>query len=441
MRGIWTGRRAALAMGGCVLLPRRGNAQEGTVPSIEALWRQWLRNEGRREGRNPLPDGGLTLISKGVEPIRADVGSPSWVAARLAAYSTAEISARATLADQLATEVRGNEREFVQIGRGGDEAPPVARARTELSNAEKLRTLTGRALDDAIRQYDPQWDGTGRTEEQRRTQATRLSSSIREFVAARSSVFLAGAMTPIQFEGLDNEGRLSVLVGAVWSTRQQKLAENLWNPDVPVTFGDPALPIAERIEAASEKDPAWAASTNGVRCWADERGERVLVAFGAAPATDLASLDRRVAHTRALGALQRFVGESVATATADEFRFDYRKDTGGREQTFDPSAAEARIAARARDIVIRGAEQVHEWRGLHPIGRARMQVVVLAWSPSRDADARAAGAALSEAEERMRQQGAVAPRPEAPTAGDGGRTGGGVSVPSRTGAATDRGLY
>jgi hypothetical protein len=429
-------------LGGLALLPRTGRAEDAAVPSIETLWRKWLRDEGRREGRNPLPDNGLTLISKGVELIRAAPGSPSWVSARLAAYGAAELAARAALADGIATEVRGNEREFVQIERGGEEAPPaVARARAELSNAERLRALTGRALDDAIRQYDPQWDGTGRTEEQRRAEGARLWSSVHEFIAARSAAFLAGAMTPIQFEGLDDEGRLSVLVGAVWSTRQQKLAEGLWNPDISVPFGDPGQPIAARIEAATEKDPAWAASTNGVRCWTDERGERVLVAFGATQATDLASLDRRIAYTRALGALQRFVGESVATVTDDEFRFDYRKGADGREQTFDHGAANARIAARTRDVVIRGAEQVHDWRGPHPIGRARMQVVVLAWSPSRDADARATGAALSEAEQRMRRQGAAPSQPSAPPPVNDGREGGGVSVPSRVGAATDRGLY
>ncbi len=432
------GRRAALLAGGSVLLARKAGARGGPSSTVEDLWREWLREEGRVEGRNVLPDGRLVFFTSGTEQIRAAPGSTSWVAARYAAFTAAELQARAELARALEAEVKGNGREFLQVARGEESLPEMERARAELSNADRLRTLAGKALDDAIRHYDPAWDGTGMTEEQRRGRATRLASSIRETVSTRAMVFTAGAMTPVQFEGPTAEGKLSVLVGMVWSNRHQKLAEALWSPDAPVRSAAAGESIAARIAAASRAEPAWAASSNGIRIWTDEKGEKVLVAFGTAPATSLNSLDRTRAHDNALLALQRFVGERLVVNTDGKEAFQYRETADGRGQSFDTGDYRANIVARSRDVTIRGANVVHTWRGAHPIGRADMQVVVLAWSPSSDAYARATGAALAEGEERMRRQGAVPPAPGTPPAGGAAAAPPPAAVPSRTGARTDR---
>ncbi len=164
----------------------------------------------------------------------------------------------------------------------------------------------------------------------------------------------------------------------------------------------------------------------------------MLVAFGTAPATSLNSLDRTRAHDNALLALQRFVGERLVVNTDGKEAFQYRETADGRGQSFDTGDYRANIVARSRDVTIRGANVVHTWRGAHPIGRADMQVVVLAWSPSSDADARATGAALAEGEERMRRQGAVPPAPGTPPAGGAAAAPPPAAVPSRTGARTDR---
>jgi hypothetical protein len=268
----------------------------------------------------------------------------------------------------------------------------------------------------------------------------KVHAAIRQTVATHAAVVVSGAMTPIQFEGLDADGHLSVLVGMVWSDRQQRLAEAMWNPELPSRPGTPGLSIAARIAEETQRDPAWLASTNGVRKWEDEKGEKVLLAFGAAPATSLPSMDRSRASDRALAALQRFVGERIAGSSNDRDNLIFQERGSGQENTFDSGQYFQKIVANSREITIRGTSPVHEWRGQHPIGRANMQVVVLAWSPSRDAAAAAIGSALKEGEERMRRQGA-APAPGSPARENSEARPAPVGVPTRAGARTDRGDY
>ncbi len=173
--------------------------------------------------------------------ITAPIGSTNWVNSRVAAFEAADLLARNDMARTVGTLVQSS-RELLQAGSGGEEAPPeVATARNELSNAERLRTLTGLALDEAIRRYNPTWNGAGKTEEQRRAEAVKVHAAIRQTIATHAAVVVSGAMTPIQFEGLDADGHLSVLVGMVWSDRQQRLAEGMWNPELPSRTGTPGL--------------------------------------------------------------------------------------------------------------------------------------------------------------------------------------------------------
>jgi len=387
-----------------------------------------------------LPDGHSTFVSHGTAVILAPVGSPNWVTARLAAFEAADLQGRNELARHIATRVQ-SDREFLQGTQGGDTPPPiVSQIRSELSNAERLRTLTGLALDNAIRHYDTGWDGTGKSEEQRRAEVVRLYSAVRENVAAHAAVLASGAITPVQFEGLDADGKLAVLVGMVWSDRLQRLAESLWSPDLIVQPGLGGQSIANRIDAESQRDPAWLTATNGIRVWQDENGEKVLVSFGAAPATTLSSLDRSHARDRALAALQHFVGEQIESASEGGTALTYQETTGGKAATFDSGRYEERISAHSREVTISGAEQVYEWRGQHPFGRANMQVVVLAWSPSRNASARATGAALSREAERMRREGA-APAPALRTDDNVSAPPAASAVPTRPGARSDSGDY
>ncbi|WP_157985962.1 hypothetical protein [Teichococcus vastitatis] len=439
------GRRNCLALIGTAALIGSGpsRAQDVTVQrasaprNIEERWRDWLQSEGRSEGENRLPDGSTTVLARAVVEIQAAPGAANWVAVRTAAFESADLLARGELGRYVGTLISSN-REYTMGAQGGEEAPPaIIQARSALSNAERLRTLTGLTLDEAIRQFDPQWDGTGRTEADRQAVANRIATDFRQRLGSRASVLATGAMTPVQFEGLNGDGKMAVLVGVVWSDRLQRLAEGLWSPTLEGAGGPPGQSLQDRIEAENRRDPAWMSATNGVRIWRDERGEKVLVAFGAAPATQLSSMDRSRARLGALAALQRFVAEQVEAADGENTALSFRGSTTNDGQAFDNSAYQNRIRARANDITISGATITHEWRGVHPIGRANMQVVMLAWSPSSDAAARRVGGAMSSAGERMRRQGA-APEPEAGTARNAASP---SAVPTRSGASTDPGDF
>ncbi len=112
------GRGAALLAGGSVLLARKAGAQGGPSSTVEDLWREWLREAGRVEGRNVLPDGRLVFFTSGTEQIRAAPGSTSWVAARYAAFTAAELQARAELARTLEAEVKCNGLHLPQVSQG-----------------------------------------------------------------------------------------------------------------------------------------------------------------------------------------------------------------------------------------------------------------------------------------------------------------------------------
>lgn len=424
-------------------MAQEGTARPGgTAPSVDQLWRAWLRDEGKRDGENRLPDGTSSFISHASVRISAKPGDRNWVAAKTAAFESAELLAREALASTVGARLK-SDRSFLQGQQGGQNPPPAfVQATRELSNAERLRTLTGRALDEAIRQFDPTWDGTGQTEEQRQARAVRAYMDFRARIASRSAVYVAGAVVPVQFEGNDPDGKLTVLVAMAWSERLARISEGLWAPIVPEREA-PDRSIAARVEEEERRDPAWLASANGVRLWRDERGETVLVAFGAVGTSSVPSADVSRAKLYALAAMQRFVGEQIAAGQDETSSLSFRETADGRQATFDNATYQQVVRARAAEVTISGAEQVADWRGRHPQGEVPMQVVAMAWSPSRNAGAQALGARLSEAEEKARRA-AVPPgggdmgagAPGAATPGTAG-----TAVPPRTGPRSDRGLY
>jgi len=156
-------------------------------------WQEWLKTNGFTEGVRQLPDGRKLILTSGSAVVRAKPGSARWVAARNLAVDQAELDAKKNLAEFIDMEIKGNR--LVQLATQGGETPPpmMAEAVEELSIAQKARVLTSSALDDQIRRFNPKWDGTGRSDEQKRAVLITLQEKIRDHVSARARLLTSGA--------------------------------------------------------------------------------------------------------------------------------------------------------------------------------------------------------------------------------------------------------
>ena len=367
--------------------------------NIDQCMNDWLKSEHRQIGTNNLDDGSFLLIARGDAEVNEDKqNAEKWLAARQAAFSEAELHARENIAFYLRSELSAGDRVFEAVVNGGGEAPPVLKAAaTQLSVADKALTLEGASLDAEIKKYKPDWDGTNRTEEQRRQEIVKVQTRIREQIQQYARVLVSGTFTAFQCEGQNSDGHYAVATSAVWSFKLAQIARSVSDPSFVLPPAKPQVSLQQRFEQLTKEHPDWMALTQGVRVWTDENGKRVIVGFGTVPASSQASIDAARARTRALAAIQYFVAEQVESNNSDNVDFAYRETSTG-SQTFNNSTYEQKIRSHAGAITIQGAETLTPWRVNHPWSNARMTTVAVKWSADGNRGAVAA-------EQEMRRAG------------------------------------
>jgi hypothetical protein len=407
------------------------NAGAAPLPAaqdVNECFDRWLATQqGMSEGANQRPAGTL-FIARGVAELSSQRGTSQWMVDRQASFTRAELSARATLARFIGEEV--NSGRVAEIFQGGTDAgaPPPRPVTEQVSLAARLSTLAGAQLDDAIRQFNPTWTGGNVTEEERKAQAAREQVTVQTRVAARAQLFAAGALTAHQCEGLNADGRYTVVVAMMWSLRLQEIAESITDP-ARARPAAPTTPLAEQFRVRTQDNPTWLSTTMGVRVWTNEKGERVVVGFGAVGGSSSASIDEDRARLQALGAIQRFVGEKVEVRDTENGQFVARENTAGDRQVFDNQAFESRIEARSKTVRLQGIATMQRWRGKHPWADTPMQVVVLVWTPSGGVAAEAVRQEVQQGEQRLRAGAGT------PPSGGAGQSGP-VGAPTRSGASS-----
>lgn len=439
---------AALLVGAAIAAPPDHIAITGGAPpppaargfaTVEACWKDWLAREGYQEGKNDK-DGRIVLVQHGQEIVGEPVGSPNWLTARNAMMSYAEMTARKALAETMSVTLKSSRTAAVQL-LGGDDPPPALRpARESLSLSDKALTLADKALDAEIRKYDRNWTGSGATDKERQDKVATLQVQLNSAIESGTQLYASGAFTAIQCEGpsAGDPGRYAVLAGLVWTPSLQQIAEAIWNPAATAPSGEPGPSLTERFAQIAADNPDWLAYTTGARVYTDERGQRVVVGFGAVPRSSLMAADKDRARLLALAAIQRFVGEKLVAGSSLKERYERRDFTDGSATSFDNSAFAQKITLVAKDLELVGAAEVRSWRGEHPWSKAGMQTVAIAWSPAWAADSRGTAEILKSAEERMKRGGGV---PDVPSAAPGGTAvpapgGSGAAVPARPGASS-----
>lgn len=403
--------------------------------SVEACWEEWRVREGLEEGKNQRGDS-FVLLSQTQESVMEDSKSRNWVSARNAAFNQAEIQARAKLAQTISSTLQ-SERSLIVSQFGGDDSPAALKqAADELSIADKARVLAGKALDDQIKRFDPKWDGSGLSDEQKRNMAVTLQARVQQNMARSARIFASGAFTAIQCEGASTQdkGRYAVLVGLVWSKKLSAVAEAIWNPSLKLKAENPQRPLREQFAAFQAENADWLAYTSGARVFTDENGERVIVGFGVAPQSSMMSVDGGRAGLQAQVAIQRFVGEVVEANDELKEIYERREFANESSRSFDNSSFSQRVTLRSKDLKLAGATEVATWRGEHPWSGARMHVTAVAWTPRWAADSKATGDAMKAAEQRMDRQGAVPSPQQGPRGAQSGVARGGAAAPAKAGA-------
>jgi hypothetical protein len=402
--------------------PESNSLEGGKAPvaksdykSVEACWADWLSTEGVQEGKNERGNY-FVLVSKQKSPVLEPTGSRNWLSSRQATFSIAELEARRALSETMKSTIKSNRATAVRL-LGGDAAPPSLKPAVEqLSLSDKALVLADKAVDAEIKKYDSKWSGNpgARTEKVAKVQQT-----LEQNIANSTELFASGAFTAVQCEGPSSEddGKYSVLVGLVWSPRLQKIAEAIWDPSAKIEAVSPNASLKTQFEKNSAINADWMAYTEGARVYTDENGNRVVVGFGVAPRTSLASADQSRARLQALAAIQRFLGEKIVAQNSEKKRFEWREFADESATSFDTSEYSSQINAVSKDLQLVGTADVASWRGEHPWSRAGMQVVAVAWSQAWAADSKAISDQMQAVEKRMQRQGVVPKADQQPSAG------------------------
>jgi hypothetical protein len=403
---------------------------EAAPKTTREKWLAWLHEKGVQEGENA---NGTIIIQGGEAKVRANPGERKWVVARNAAFGIAELSAKSKLAEFVKLQIESGR--FVHLlKRGGETPPPMFQEPLKkLSIADKSRVLAEKGLDNAIKHFDPAWDGTGMTETQKRRKLITMQEQYGAHIAARARLFTSGSFVITNFEGLDEDGDYSVLVGIIWSLKLATIAESVFNPEVHVQPVDPQASIPEQLLDMEKENPNVYCYTNGVRVWTNEKGERVIVSFGSVPASSSITIDRDQATLIARAGIQRFVAELVETKGTLEGSTTYQ-ETASTNYTFDDNEFHRRIDARAKSLMLRGTIPIKSWRGMHPYGGKKIQVVVVTWSPDSYTMASKLEEKLKTQEKRIKRQGGNIPPVR--TGGDGAGGSPGAITPKQ-GASSD----
>lgn len=381
-----------------------GYASAMDAVTVEECWQNWLTNNKLSEGENALPNGNIQFVAVGQQTVMSASTSGRWVTERGVAFDQAQLQARSKLAEYLGQAIRSEQVSSV-FRAGGDDAPapPGSLGRMEegLSLVEKTQVLRGMALDAKIREFDPEWDGTNKTDEERRAKVVTLQQSYERRISSRAATLILGATVATQCEGpaaadgSQTSGRYEVLVGMIWSYKLAYEALAMTTPGIGAVPAKGGKSLNERFAEMSAADPDWMTSVLGLRIFPDENGERVLVGFASVPASALKNADISMAKLIATDWISRFAGEAIEIENQLEQSLVYRQFDGTEEEVLDPSTYYEIIKSRAQVVRLTGVHQVLQWRGKHPYSDEPMQIVAVAWSPSAAKAARSMETVLS----------------------------------------------
>ncbi len=352
---------------------------EASDPTLR--WEEYLERHGLVEGFNKKGSK-VFFIAVGDSAVGKPLKNRGFITSRTVAFNKAVLLAKSALAESVGAEV-SSERGLEMFEEGGEVAPGLGRVQNHLSIMDKARTLIDAELDNQIKKYDPNWDGTGLSEEQKRDKLAIQTEKYTENLAQNAQLFLQGAAPIFNAEGPSGDDYL-VVVGIVWSPVMTRIAEAMYNPSAKAPKGKPGRSVKDRVASLLAADSTLNGinATMGVRVWRNEDGERVVVSFAAESGLGSSAIAKKKSALRARTQIAQFISENITSdgiLGGDETTV-YFDD--GEMEAFDQTSFSQKIEATARRVCLQGVAPVKFWKGSHPNSGQKMVVHVLAWTPS-----------------------------------------------------------
>lgn len=361
-------------------------------------WQQYLSNGGIQEGTNSR-NGRIFLIAYGQSKVGKSTNDSGFMDSRTIAYNKALLSAKEEMAASLSVVLDSSR--SITLSEFGDEiAPNLYEEVVEpLSIMDKASTLTGLALDNEIKKFDPTWDGTNKTDDERIVKMAEQREIYTEYISSKARMFLQGATPIFNAEGPDDEGNYSVSVGIVWSGKSTKVAESVYNPTVAPPQGKRnSMSIQNRLNSLKDDELA---ATLGVRIWWDEEGLPVILSFAQAKGSGSSTIAKKKTATRARTQIAQFVAEQIESSTRESGGEEFRYYDDGTHEAFDQSTFEMNIQSRSNQVQLSGLGTILFKKINHPVTNKKIAVNVVAWSPESNQIARGLNKMSIEQETKM----------------------------------------
>ena len=346
-----------------------------TDPNL--LWEEYLSKNNLVEGANTR-NSRVFLIASGEAIVGKSISSKAFIDSRTIAYNKALLVAKSELAESLAAELQSER--ALSIFSDGNEVPDRLEKEVikPISIMGKAHKLTSLALDDEIKKFDPEWDGTNKTKEVKIIKLAESVERYKENLSSKARMFLQGATTIFNAEG-PVDGIYTVKIGIVWSAKSTKVAESVYNPTVKPPKGKRhLLTIKGQLDRLSNDELA---ATSGVRIWWNEKGLPVIVSFASTYGGGSPIIAKKKTALRARTQIAQFVAEQIVSSgseTGGETIYYYDDDS---HAAFNEQEFEHNIIAKSKTLTLSGVSTIKYKKTRHPVTQQRIVVNVMAWSP------------------------------------------------------------
>jgi len=346
-----------------------------TDPNL--LWEEYLSKNNLVEGTNTR-NSRVFLIASGEAKVGKSISSKAFIDSRTIAYNKALLVAKSELAGSLAAELKSER--ALSIFSDGNEVPDRLESEVikPISIMGKAHKLTSLALDDEIKKFDPEWDGTNKTKEVKIIKSAESVERYKENLSSKARMFLQGATTIFNAEG-PVDGNYTVKIGIVWSAKSTKVAESVYNPTVKPPKGKRnLLTIKGQLDRLSDDELA---ATSGVRIWWNEKGLPVIVSFASTYGGGSPIVAKKKTALRARTQIAQFVAEQIVSSTSEtggETIYYYDDDS---HSAFNEQEFMADIIAKSKQLTLSGVSTIKYKKTRHPVTQGRIIVNVMAWSP------------------------------------------------------------
>ena len=371
-------------------------ANKTIIPRLQ--WNAYKKMHDLKDGINPK-NGRTFLIAYADQIVGKATNESGFMDSRTIAFNKALLAAKEEMATFLAKDLKSS-RSFV-LSEFGDEIPNRLKKEVvePLSIMDKANTLTGLALDNEIKKFDPNWDGTNKTEDERKVKMAEQSEIYKEHLASKARMFLQGATPIFNAEGPNEDGKYVVAVGIVWSGKSTRVAESVYNPTISLPQGPKkSLSIQNQLENLSDEVLA---ATLGVRMWWDEEGLPVVISFAQAKGTGSTIIAKKKTANRASHQIAQFVAEQIVSSASDVSIEEIHYYDDGSHKAWDQDEFDLNIQTRSNTVKLEGLETVLYKKVVHPITNKRIVVNVVLWSPESRSFARGMSKMSSEQATKM----------------------------------------